>query len=144
MSVLEMKRMICWSFWTWHVFLLRNQNKIWCELLLRWCGLHLNLWLALLFSDEALLIQTSLVETISLWWVLDFVMLYKCRVHLGFISSELRSLCPGWWVGSSWEGWLRAWGICPIAGRPLPLVPTQAGASFMVPWEHSWREWVHF
>lgn len=96
------------------------------------------------FSAEVLLIWTSRVEMISPWWALDFVMLYKCRVHLGFISSLLRSLCPDWWAGASWEGWLRAWGICPIAGRRLPLVPPQAGASFMVPWEHSWREGVHF
>lgn len=46
------------EFWTWHMFLLWNQNKIWCELIW-WCGLRLNFDLPYFFSWGAFNLNQS-------------------------------------------------------------------------------------
>lgn len=137
---LEMNKMISWKFGTrtcvsdvkWKQDLKRAP-------LVAWAPSHSDLPYFL----SALNLKQSCQDD---FFVTAFGFCHVIQVQSSSGFYFLRAKISASWLvdGTSWEGWLRAWGISAVTERPLPLVPTLDGASFMVPWEHSWREWVHF
>lgn len=110
------------------VFLLGNQNKTWRaalsavdSILILTCPT---------FKTRCSNLNQSCPRDFCVNCAFSFCHVIRVQGSSGFYFL----IAPDWWDGTSEEGWLGAWGMCPEAERPLRM-----GASFMVPWEHSWR-----
>lgn len=130
------------KFWTWHMFLLWNQNKIWCELIW-WCGLGLNFDLPYFFSWGAFNLNQSCRDD---FFVMGFGFCHVIQVQSssGFYFLPTK-IFVSWLVGRGQLGGMtESLRYLSYSREAYPIGPPQAGASFMVSWEHSWREGVHF